>query len=441
MKILARTLVFLVLVLPPPIVSIQALAEDSEKNSWLKDLYTQADDVLSTAGDLTKKTWEVGIKVGDQIVSFSSEQLSELLTVVENELSDLESTPDSKVNIEQKFYELRLFVDDLTELKEKEREAPNFALLSKTKKDYRIKMDEVLKELEPILFDGEVMGYSTKIRKAQTQIKVLRSEIFDLKEKKLFADLDDKDEFDRKITKRVKGVKSLETLIGKLEYDLMKKFHRLGIDLSIEQVRVVTKRVDGDDLAHTLAVFDITRQISSKLAELMENADYDPEYARRYYGIYVVMAEMVLYSQRLYAKRINEIYLVALNQLERDIQDAISFAEQSISKQKNEANVKILKQNIESNKFSNEVVDMYREILLAQEENLKKAMKDSKNNVDVAYSTFDTVTISSNLVNLIDTTQDEFNKVMNMQIPQIVPFENKILEERFIDISNTISAD
>ena len=441
MKILARTLVFLVLVLPPPIVSIQALAEDSEKNSWLKDLYTQADDVLSTAGDLTMKTWEVGIKVGDQIISFSSEQLSELLTVVENELSDLESTPDSKVNIEQKFYELRLFVDDLTELKEKEREAPNFALLSKTKKDYRIKMDEVLKELEPILFDGEVMGYSTKIRKAQVQIKSLRSEIFDLKEKKLFADLDDKDEFDGKITKRVKGVKSLETLIGKLEYDLMKKFHRLGIDLSIEQVRVVTKRVDGDDLAHTLAVFDITRQISSKLAELMENADYDPEYARRYYGIYVVMAEMVLYSQRVYAKRINEIYLVALDQLERDIQDAINFAEQSISKQKNEANVKILKQNIESNKFSNEVVDMYREILLAQEENLKKAMKDSKNNVDVAYSTFDTVTISSNLVNLIDTTQDEFNKVMNMQIPQIVPFENKILEERFIDISNRISVD
>ena len=441
MKILARTLVFLVLVLATPIVSIQALAEDSEKNSWLKDLYTQADDVLSTAGDLTMKTWEVGIKVGDQIVSFSSEQLSELLTVVENELSDLESTPDSKVNIEQKFYELRLFVDDLTELKEKEREAPNFALLSKTKKDYRIKMDEVLKELEPILFDGEVMGYSTKIRKAQTQIKVLQSEIFDLKEKKLFADLDDKDEFDGKITKRVKGVKSLETLIGKLEYDLMKKFHRLGIDLSIEQVRVVTKRVDGDDLAHTLAVFDITRQISSKLAELMENADYDPEYARRYYGIYVVMAEMVLYSQRVYAKRINEIYLVALNQLERDIQDAINFAEQSISKQKNEANVKILKQNIESNKFSNEVVDMYREILLAQEENLKKAMKDSKNNVDVAYSTFDTVTISSNLVNLIDTTQDEFNKVMNMQIPQIVPFENKILEERFVDISNKISVD
>ena len=441
MKILARTLVFLVLVLPPPIVSIQALAEDSEKNSWLKDLYTQADDVLSTAGDLTKKTWEVGIKVGDQIVSFSSEQLSELLTVVENELSDLESTPDSKVNIEQKFYELRLFVDDLTELKEKEREAPDFALLSKTKKDYRIKMDEVLKELEPILFDGEVIGYSKKIRKAQTQIKVLRSEIFDLKEKKLFADLDDKDEFDGKINKRVKGVKSLETLIGQLEYDLMKKFHRLGIDLSIEQVRVVTKRVDGDDLAHTLAVFDVTRQISSKLAELMENADYDPEYARRYYGIYVVMAEMVLYSQRLYVKKINEIYLVALNQLKRDIKDAINFAEQSISKQKNEANVKILKQNIESNKFSNEVVDMYREILLAQEENLKKAMKDSKNNVDVAYSTFDTVTISSNLVNLIDTTQDEFNKVMNMQIPQIVPFENKILEERFIDISNRISVD
>ena len=99
MKLLARTLAFLVLVLPPPIVSVQALAEDSEENSWLTDIYTQADDVLSTAGELTKKTWDAGIQAGSQIISFSSEQLSELLTAVENELSDLESTPDSKIDI------------------------------------------------------------------------------------------------------------------------------------------------------------------------------------------------------------------------------------------------------------------------------------------------------------------------------------------------------
>ena len=129
MRIFVTALAFLALGLPSSIVSVQAWAEDSEKNSWLKDLYTQADDVLSTAGDLTKKTWEVGIRVGDQIISFSSEQLSELLTVVENELSDLESTPDSKVNIEQKFYELRLFVDDLTELKEKEREHARYIIV------------------------------------------------------------------------------------------------------------------------------------------------------------------------------------------------------------------------------------------------------------------------------------------------------------------------
>ena len=33
----------------------------------------------------------------------------------------------------------------------------------RSKKDYRIKTNEILKELEPVLFDGEVMNYSERI--------------------------------------------------------------------------------------------------------------------------------------------------------------------------------------------------------------------------------------------------------------------------------------
>ena len=50
----------------------------------------------------------------------------------------------------------------------------------------------------------------------------------------------------------------------------------------------------------------------------------------------------------------------------------------------------------------------------------------------------DTAANSANLVNLINQTQDSFNKIMNMQLPNIVPFENKELEIKFLEISDQL---
>ena len=52
------------------------------------------------------------------------------------------------------------------ELKESEQNAPGFAILSMSRKDYRIKIDKILEDMEPILFDGEVVDYSTRIQRA-----------------------------------------------------------------------------------------------------------------------------------------------------------------------------------------------------------------------------------------------------------------------------------
>ena len=110
------------------------------------------------------------------------------------------------------------------------------------------------------------------------------------------------------------------------------------------------------------------------------------------------MAEMVLYSQRVYVSRIKEIYLPAIDTIENDIKNAIKFAKESIKKQDNEENKNILRRNIETKKFSLEVVDFHRNILIEQEKSLRKAMKNAINNVDVAYSTYDTAAISSTTI-------------------------------------------
>ena len=41
-------------------------------------------------------------------------------------------------------------------------------------------------------------------------------------------------------------------------------------------------------------------------------------------------------------------------------------------------------------------------------------------------------------LNLINETQDAFDNIMNMQVPDIIPFENTALELKFQEISDQI---
>lgn len=83
-----------------------------------------------------------------------------------------------------------------------------------------------------------------------------------------------------------------------------------------------------------------------------------------------------------------------------------------------------------------QVLGQYSTILVNQIKSLENALKTTKEQILFAYSMYDTVANSANLVNLINQTQDTFNKIMNMQLRIIVPFENIELETKFQEISN-----
>ena len=66
------------------------------------------------------------------------------------------------------------------------------------------------------------------------------------------------------------------------------------------------------------------------------------------------------------------------------------------------------------------------------------AVIKTEEQVAVSYSTYDTAVNSENLVNLISQSQENFNRIMGMQLPNIVPFENSELEKKFGEISDQL---
>ena len=410
----------------------------------LKIIY--AEDVT----DKLKNLWGKVSENSEEIIEWSLDSFSSFTEgvgqAVDAELEYLTSnkTEDNPIELQDKIDSLKIYVEKITDLKKEEEEASSFTIIGKSKKDYRIKIDEVLSEIEIILFDGEVVNYAEKIRKVREQIVSLESRKVILNEDLVFASDkkkllgSSKDDIQNEIKEIDRVIKNSYKLIDKLEYDLKKKLSFLGIEVTREQIRVMTTRVDGDELAKSFAIFDVTKQISTTLGELVKKNSFSASTTVKYYGTYVILTEILAFSQREYIRKIENVYRPAINKIEDNVDSSIDFAEESIKSAKSESNKNILQQNIKSNKFTLKVLKQYDKILETQKESLEEASEITKEQITVAYSTYDTAANSANLVSLINETEDSFNKILDMQLPEIIPFENTELELKFQEVSGQI---
>jgi len=400
--------------------------------------------------DKLKNLWGKVTENTSDILDWSLESFSNfregVSEAVDAELEFLKGkkTNDTPLELQDKVDTLKIYVEKITNLKKKENDASSFTIIGKSKKDYRIKIDEVLSEIEIILFDGQVVNYSEKIRKVrekivslETQKVILNEDLVFASDKKKFLG-SSKDEIRNELKEIDRVINNSYILIDELEYDLKKKLSFLGIEVTREQIRVMTTRVDGDELAKSFAIFDVTRQISTTLGELVKKNTFSASTTVKYYGTYVILTEILAFSQREYIRKIEEVYRPAIKKIEDDVDGSIDFAEKSIKSAKSDSNKNILRENIKSNKFTLKVLKQYDKILEKQKKSLERASEITKEQITVAYSTYDTAANSANLVSLINETEDSFNKILEMQLPEIIPFENTELEMKFQEVSGQI---
>jgi len=413
------------------LMSSVSFANEKGSNSFWEKLDSYSESAIDQSKDLLEKSEKVFGNIIDKSKS---------------ELSKLSSNNNNGVNVQEKIDDIRLRLDELMSAKKKEAKADSFTLFSKSKKDYRIEIDEVLKELEKVLFDGEIVDYSSKIINARDEILETKRHIAELNEKKSFAKKKSdsifkasKSDIQEDIDSSKDKIAALESLIYDLEFDLLSKLNALGVKINREQVRVLTTRIDGDEVSKTFAIFDVTKQISNKLRELVKSNSYDSSFSVKYYGVYVALSEILGHAQRTHIDRINETYLPVLKLVKSEIKDSIEYAESNLDKVRSE-NKPILRKNIESNQLAIQVAEKYEELLIQQIEQLQNALAQTEEQITVAYSTYDTAANSANLVMLVDQSQAEFDRLVEMQLPEILPFESIELGEKFVEISQKLSA-
>ncbi len=78
---------------------------------------------------------------------------------------------------------------------------------------------------------------------------------------------------------------------------MIARFQLIGLDLDLEQIKVLLSRVDSENIIQMSVVFDVLKQITKQLMELTQSSGEEIKTAKKYYGMHVVLIEMVIHMQ------------------------------------------------------------------------------------------------------------------------------------------------
>jgi len=243
---------------------------------------------------------------------------------------------------------------------------------------------------------------------------------------------------DRKIERVKKEIQNINQEILSLKSNLKKRFQDSGINLSDKQIDVLLVRADGHDIIQLILIIDTIKQINEQILKLVKSSREDLVQAKRYYGMHMVSLLLVTHTQKLYMDKIKRVYIPRIDKIIKRASDMIVKTKALIAKEDNKNRLFIYKENLKAQKFTKKVALEYRENLLKTVESIKRAYFESRKNLEVAKNTYDTVSLSSGLYNIINKTQIMFDRINKIQLPQIVPFENRQIKQKYKELTEQI---
>lgn len=326
-------------------------------------------------------------------------------------------------------------LDDALALNTQIDAAPESAWFSADKNSLSKKQFDIFSVIEGLFENPAISKNRENIDKLNKKVKKELREIAVLREKRVVAIGDDKQDLDNDIKKAQSNIAAYEENIGFQKDDLRRRLQGMGLSLSNKQIDVLLSRVDSDDIIKMSMVYDVLADITKQLMELTQEFNEDINQARKYYGMHVVLLKMVITMQDSYINKIENAYLPKISKIRNETLQVNQESKSLLRIEKNASQKRVLKNNIKAQQLTLNVAKLYSQQLQKQKQKVVNAMNKAKKDYRVAKNTYDTVKLSAELIRLMKTNQASFNALMNIQIPEIVPFKNLEMQKKFEELS------
>ena len=321
--------------------------------------------------------------------------------------------------------------------------APDHAIFGDDKISLKSDFNHVLDDIINLLLDDNLLDYRKRIRDSEAEIISSEEDILKYRERKIVAPVQShikttKAEYEDKIAEAKERIEREKKNIIQTKRAMSQNFKELGINLTPEQIDVLLARIDGDDIIQMTLVMDVLKQITSQLLGIMQESNEELSQAKKYYGMHMVLLELVVYIQDKLINKITGRYIPKIDQIISHTKDMLNKTDQKISNEENLQRRNIYYQNYQSQQLTLKTAILYRQNLLNELSQVEEAKAVSQKNLDLSKNTYETVTLSSDLFKIIASSQEMMKEVMKLQVPTIIPFENIQMKEKYQELTNKL---
>jgi hypothetical protein len=345
-----------------------------------------------------------------------------------------------------KWNKLTEMLDEATVLRGKRDRLPESSWLGADKQKTNEKIKKVLRDAQEILLSADAMKLVDRSEVIKKRLPELYAEIEHYKNKRIGAPdksynpfTDTVADCDKKIAKAEKDIKRLNRELRDIRDKIAAELRSWGMKLTDQQAEVLFSSVVGDSLLKNAVIFENVKGVTQQIAELMAQNKADTTVARKYYGMYVTLIDVLLDSQYGFIDKIDKEWAPRVQSISEGASASLKEARAGLTRQDFTREQKnILRANAESNELTVKAAGQYSKLLSMQKASVEKCIRSIKRDREVAVNTYSTVQHISDMDTVIHSGLQLFDVLATMQLPEIQIFDNSGVRKEFDEITKRL---
>lgn len=312
--------------------------------------------------------------------------------------------------------------------------------------------DRLLSSAFEVIADAPIVDIQREIATLRDEIAAEEGRIATLREEKISAPEEastwgqmtgvlDRAAIERQMAEAKRGIASREARILGAKDRFRDAMRAAGTELSPEQADLLLDSVTGDDIVRIAAAYEVARAIGRQLQQIVEESGEELTAARRYYAMHTTLIALLAHSQKLFLDKVDSEYLPRLDGIEREVRATRVETERLLADEPTETQRTVLETNRESQDITRRAVEVYRDYLERQRDEVARAHERTMKDLAVADNTLRTVDASFRLREIMESATMEFETLQTLESPGFETlFQNRELRERFEELSDKLRA-
>lgn len=318
-------------------------------------------------------------------------------------------------------------------LEERHDSLPDNAWFGPDKSSNRADINELLDQAVALLGSADSQRYRARIRELEDAIRDAHDRIARYRQQQVSAPeqalwRETRSDLDRAIAETEAQIARQQAEIAGLKEQFADALRDNGLELNAEQVDFLLSTVIGDELIDLGIGFDNVKLMIHQLEDLLVASGESLDAARRYYGMYAVLLEVLalMHEQVLDAVARYQVRIDAIDERTRSL-----LAESRQLARGSERHQALLAANVEAQQLTLQSARLYRDYLRDQAADVQRSHEQLLHDLAVARNTYETVRVSGELVRMMRAGQQLLDTLFTRQAPTLFTFRNLELKREF----------